>query len=361
VAGEHAYLRRLVFVAGAALQIVALVVLWRSGTAAHWRDALARRLRSPIALRFSYGAAVAAAAWLAALPAAIVSYRLAVAYALTQQPVAEWLRDVVLIGVIFAAAAGLLTAFVYALVARTRLWYLFAAAGAFAFALLASIAQPVVIAPLFDSFSVLASSNRLADDVRRLERRAGADGLPVYVDARSRRTFVAAARTSGVGAAGRLILTDTLVEEATPPEVGFFTARELGHYLHGDVMRLAVARAIMFVVCIALGVAVADRIGFRRDDDALSRLPLVAAFAGVAALLALPILNAYARRLEAGADRYALALTGDRAGAVRALIRLSDESLSPLCPSRFERAYFLSHDALGTRIAVVTGRSDPCR
>ena len=92
----------------------------------------------------------------------------------------------------------------------------------------------------------------------------------------------------------------------------------------------------------------------------MSRLPLVGALSAVVALAILPAYNAYSRTIEANADLYALGLTGDRASAVRALVRVGDESLSPLCPSRFTRLYLSSHPSIGSQIALILGRPDPC-
>jgi Zn-dependent protease with chaperone function len=360
VAGEHALLQRGVYLFNALLQILALVYLWRSGSAARFRDALARSVRSPVVLRFFFGAGVATVAAFAAVPAAVVSYRLDVAYALTPESAASWLRDAIVRWLLAAAVMGVLTSFVYTLVARTRLWYLYAAAGLFALVLGASFVQPVAVAPLFDAFRAIAPTNPSAVEIRSLESRAGLPQAPVFVDNRSRRTVVATAQLSGFGPTERIVVSDTLLDEATPQELAFVTAHELGHFAYGDPIWLSLTWTGMLVLCIAVGVAVADRVGFRRDDDALSRLPLVGALFGVVALAALPAYNAYARTIEARADRYALALTGDRAAAVRAFVRLSDESLTPLCPTRFERDYFLDNQPPGSRIAAALNRPDPC-
>jgi Zn-dependent protease with chaperone function len=99
---------------------------------------------------------------------------------------------------------------------------------------------------------------------------------------------------------------------------------------------------------------------FRRDDDPLARLCLVFAFLGTFGLIVTPLYNAYSRNNESRADAYALALTGDRASAVRVYVRIADETLAPLCPDRSVRLYFYNSPPLGTRIARADGRRDPC-
>jgi Zn-dependent protease with chaperone function len=152
-----------------------------------------------------------------------------------------------------------------------------------------------------------------------------------------------------------------LIAHATMGEVLFLTARELGHYAHGDDFRLSLLWTFLFIFCTALAVVCADRVGFRRDDDPLARLSLVFAFLGLFGLAVTPLYNAYSRNNESRADAYAVALTHDRASAIRAYVRIADETLAPLCPARGVRLYFYNSPPLGTRIAKVAGRRDPCR
>ncbi len=84
-------------------------------------------------------------------------------------------------------------------------------------------------------------------------------------------------------------------------------------------------------------------------------------FLGLLGLIATPIYNGYSRNIESRADGYALALTHDRVSAVRAYVRIADETLAPLCPSRATRIYFFNSPPLGTRIAKAAGHPDPCR
>ncbi|MDQ2908593.1 MAG: M48 family metalloprotease, partial [Candidatus Eremiobacteraeota bacterium] len=176
----------------------------------------------------------------------------------------------------------------------------------------------------------------------------------------SRRSRTISADISGFGPTKRIMLGDELLDNATQGEVLFLAAREFGHYAHGDDFRLSLFWTFLFIVATAVAVVVADRIRFRRDDDSLSRLPLVFALMGLGGLILAPAYNGYSRNLESRADAYALALTGDRASAVRAYVRIADETLAPLCPSRAARIYFYNSPPLGTRIAKAAGHRNPC-
>ena len=83
----------------------------------------------------------------------------------------------------------------------------------------------------------------------------------------------------------------------------------------------------LFVLSAAIAVLLSDRVGFRRDDDALSRLALVATFLGLVLIVAYPMYTAYARNLETRADRRRSPPTGDRAATVRAMVRYADDDL----------------------------------
>ncbi len=357
VAKERGFMRRVLFLLGLLLPALALVYLWGSGRSAMLRDAVMRRIPNRIAARFVFGAAIATVAALAVLPSALWSYRLAVAYEMTPQPTVLWLRDALVLWAIAALSIGLLTAFVYSLVERTRLWYVYAAVGLFAFTLAGSVLEPVVVAPVFGAVRPVGAA--LSASLDQLETRAHVDAVTFLVDDAPRRA-IATGRIEGIGPTERIVFSNTLIAAGTPGEIAFVAARELGHRERGDVLRLALAWTISLVLCLAVAVAVADRIRFRRDDDSLSRLPLVGALSAVAAFAILPAYNAYSRTVQADADLYALGLTVDRASAVRELVRVGDESLSPLCPTRFTRLYLLSHPSIGSQIALVLGRPDPC-
>ena len=105
---------------------------------------------------------------------------------------------------------------------------------------------------------------------------------------------------------------------------------------------------------------ISDRIGFRRDDDPLARLPLVGTFLGIAVLLLYPAFNAVERNAEWNTDRLALAVVDDRAAGVRLFVRRADDDLIALCGRRTVRWYFDSRPPLGTRIAAIGNTADPC-
>ncbi len=357
IAQALAIYRRALFSFWAISQIFVFYLLWQSGAAARIRDLLRRRIRSRFWLRFAYGFALAAIAGLAALPASAAQYRVSVVFDQSSEPFLRWLREGVLHVFIDALVVGLIVALVMTLVARTRAWWIFAIAGIFLVSVVGGLITPFAIAPLFNHYWPMSAKE--SAPFRELERAAGI-ATPLWRFNSSRQSQIPNISTIGVGPSVRIVLGDTMFAAGTPGEIRYAVAREVAHVRRDDPLRTAFVWTFFFVLSIAIGVLVADRIGFRRDDDPLARLALVGALAGVAGLLAFPLYNVYSRHIEEKADTYALGLTHDPTSAVRSYVRSADRRFVLLCPSRLATIYFWPTPPLGTRIAAATGRPDPC-
>ncbi len=361
VAKHARSLSYILFFAWVLSQALGFFYLWSTGSAARLRDAMRRRIRSVVALRFVYGASLTYLSAFASLPASIARFRVDGAFGSGVEPVGAWIRDGFVGATIDAFVVGATVAAVFALVDRTRLWYLFAMAGLFVATLLLAFVEPVTIAPLFNRLEPLPQHARIRAPLDALARRAGIYGAPIEVADLSRRSRSIVADIAGFGPTKRVVLGDALLANATRGEILFVTAREFGHYAHGDDFRLSLFWTSLFILAIAIAVSLADRLPFRRDDDALSRLTLVFGFMALVALALVPIYNAYSRNIESRADAYALALTRDRVSAVRAYVRIADETLAPICPSTAARLYFFNSPPIGTRVARANRTPDPCR
>jgi len=353
-----AFYRRALFLFWAFSQIVVFYFLWQSGNAAGLRDALRRRIRSAFWLRFAYGFALAAIAGVAALPASAADYRVSLVFDQTSESFWRWLREGVVHVAIDALVVGIIVALVMTLVERMRSWWIFAIVGIFLVSLIGGFITPFAIAPLFNHFRALS-----AQDVApflALERSADVDTPILRYDA-SRQTQLPSVAVVGIAGAARIVVGDTLFAAATPGEVRFSVARQIAHIRRDDPLRTTFVWTFLFVLTVAAGVLLADRIGFRRDDDPLARLALVGALTGLAALVVYPMYNVYSRQIETKADAYALSLTQDPASAVRTFVRAADRRFVTLCAPAWATIYFSQLPPLGSRIASATNRPDPCR
>jgi len=343
-------------------QFGALLWLWHSGSAARLRDQLRRSIRHVVAVRALFGALLGLIASVAALPMSFASYRILHNAGLVPQDTASWLKDAAIEDVLTAIAAGVLVAMVMWFVARSRQWYLYTAALLYGFGLLILFAEPTLFAPMFNTFQPLPVTSPVYARVHAVVVDAGIGNAGIYITNDSKQSVAANAYVSGVGPSKRIVIGDTLLRTATPGEVAFTVAHEIGHYKNHDTLHGLFIAWLCFIFSSAIAVLIADRIGFRSDDDPLARLALVGSLLLLAGLITyVPLFNVYSRGIEARADRVALALTRDPASGVRLFVRTADDGMALVCPSAAVRFYFYSHPPVGSRIAALRGEPDPCR
>lgn len=355
-ARKIADLRHAASVGWALMQILAFWWLWRSGTAARLRDVMRRRTRNRTLQRAVFGAVLGALGPVVALPFAAVSYRVVFNAGLTDERLPQWFLDYAVRVGLDAVLGAAIVAGVLALVERVRLWYLVVAGAILGGALVSVALAPV--APF--GMPVKTTPNALVALAAPLAQRIGVPGTPVVLLASARHSNALVARAAGIGPTSRALIGDVVLDHMTPPEQRVVLAHTLAHVRFGDPLRQTLLAVVLFVLSAAIAVLLSDRVGFRRDDDALSRLALVATFLGFVLIVTYPIYNGYARNLETRADRTALAATDDPAATVRAMVRYADDDLVPLCDRRTVRWYFEDRPALGGRIAAAAGTAGPC-
>lgn len=342
-----------------ALQILALLYLWSSGLAASLRDSVRRAIGNEFWTRACFGAILVAVANVAALVPRFIQYRSLRAMTLSSELARGWTLHWFESTVLAMIAAGFIAAAVLWLADRTHHWYLYTTGAIVTASLCITLANPVLFAPLFDRYSDLPLQGRLAP-IAALRDRSHVGTVPFEEVHLAPTTQLGTAFVMGAGPTQRVVISDSLLAATTPAELRFISARNLGHVERGDTVREALAEAVIAIFGIALAVFIADRVGFRRDDDAVSRLALVGALLAGVYVLAVPLFNAYERRLATNADAYAVALTGDRAAAVRAVIRMADQHLVPVCPTLFTRAFFGAQPPTAQRVAELQGRPAAC-
>jgi STE24 endopeptidase len=226
-------------------------------------------------------------------------------------------------------------------------WWVVPAAVAVALlTLLLSFVAPVVLEPLFNRFVPLEDQT-LATSLHALAQRSGVPVCAVLVQDASRRTRKANAYVSGLGKTRRLVVADTLLEQATGAEVRVVVGHELGHRRHrhvllGTLLSMAMASTATVVVWALLGTTVADP----------RRVPVVLLIGLALTLVSAPARSAISRRWERSADRFALELTRD-ADAYRSAMRtLARSNLSDLDPPLAVYLLLFTHPTPAERIAA---------
>jgi STE24 endopeptidase len=249
---------------------------------------------------------------------------------------------------------GLLPPLLLALVALARTlpsWWVVPAAAAFALVVLVcSFLAPVLLAPLFNHYRSL-DQEPLRSELHALAVGAGVPVEDVLVEDTSRRTRKANAYVTGLGRTRRLVVSDTLLAEASPAEIRTVVAHELGHrrmrhVLLGTMLSLVGVIATTVVVWVLLGIRVAGA----------HQLPLLLLIALALSVVMGPAANALSRRWERSADRFALELTSDRAAYDQAFRRLAAANLSDLDPPKLIYLLLFTHPTPPQRLAAAVAR-----
>jgi Zn-dependent protease with chaperone function len=233
-------------------------------------------------------------------------------------------------------------------------WPLVASVGAALLVLLLSFVAPVLLEPVFNRFEPLDNAE-LRDAVLRLAEAAGVPVREVLVADASKRTTKVNAYVSGLGATRRVVLYDTLLEQATTPEVLTVVAHELGHRRYRHVAlatAMAMAGAVAFVLAVwaLLQVdAVLDAIDATGAGDARI-VPFVLLVGSVLGLALAPLQASISRTWEYASDRFAVEQTGDLGAFESAFARLSDVNLPDPSPPRLVYLWFFSHPTVPERL-----------
>ncbi|HUQ22296.1 MAG TPA: M48 family metallopeptidase [Gaiellaceae bacterium] len=255
----------------------------------------------------------------------------------------------VLTGAAFAGLVGSAQAFPSA-------WPVVAAGSGAIVVLLLSFVAPVVLEPVFNKFRPLEEPT-LRDAVLKLAVEAGVPVRAVLVADASKRTTKLNAYVSGLGATRRVVLYDTLVEQASTPEIQTVVAHELGHRRYRHVaLATVLAMAGVGVVVLALWVllssdTVLDAVAARGPGDARI-VPFALLVGSVLGLAGAPLQAALSRRWEYACDRFAIEQTGDLGAFESAFGRLSDANLPDPAPPRIAYLWLFSHPTVPERLAA---------
>lgn len=303
------------------------------------------------------GLVVGFVAELVTLVVSALQHRIVVRHGLSTQGWAGWTIDLLkgyAVGAVLGAAV--LGTFFWLARAMPRWWWTAAALGAAGLVVLVSLVYPVLVEPMFNTFTPMEPGPLR----ERMVAMAQADGVPVrdvLVADASRRTRAVNAYVSGIGPTRRIVVYDTLLHQAPEAEVVSVVAHELGHARNGDVVTSTVLAALgaaaMVIVLYLLGswtwllsMAGVDSPG---DPRAIGLLMAVLVVAGMAGQ---PVQNLVSRRIEARADLHALELTGDAATFETMQARLCASNLGDPDPSTLDYLMTATHPSTVERIAI---------
>lgn len=283
-------------------------------------------------------------------------FRLEHRFNLSNQRLGSWLKDSAKSWLLGLVLATILCEIVYALIRTSpEHWWIFA--WLIFLALLVFFAQiaPVVLFPLFYKFVPLQNEG-LKERLVRLGERAGTRIRGVYEWKLSEKSKKANAALTGLGGTRRIIVADTLLQNYSDDEIEAVLAHELGHHVHGHILKSIVVEALVtlagfWAANLVLRYAIDQQHMFEHMAD-FANMPLLVLVSTGLSVLLMPALNAYSRFNERQADLYCWKSVPSINPYVSAMEKLNQQNLSESHPSRVVEILFHSHPPVAKRIAA---------
>jgi len=216
---------------------------------------------------------------------------------------------------------------------------------------------PTVIAPLFNQFTPLENPE-MTQRIQSLAQRSGFTLNGLFVMDGSRRSAHSNAYFTGFGKAKRIVFFDTLLKRLNLDEVEAVLAHELGHFKHRHILKrivLSLGVSLVFLHTLAwlagktwfyTELGVTPQLG--RPNDALA-LILFILTVPVFTFWVEPLASLSSRRDEFQADQYA-ARQSSADALISALLKLYDDNAATLTPDPLHSAFYDSHPQATERI-----------
>lgn len=336
---------------------VALLLLF-SGLSARMRD-LARRLVPWTWLQPAlYGLQWVVATTLLAFPLTLYQgYFREHQYGLSNQSLAEWLRDQGVGLIVGAILIALFFVPLYAVFRRApRTWWLWGAGVTLVAFVVLMLIAPVYIAPLFNEYQPLEDP-AIRDPILSIARANGVPADNVWQFDASRQSKRISANVSGFAGTMRISLNDNLLERGTPEEIEAVMAHEIGHYvlnhLYKGMLFIAFVALIGFgFVRLAFGRLV-ERFGERWRVHGLTDpagWPLVALLFSIYGFVLTPVMNNFIRSTEVEADLFAINASRQPEAFASMAVKLGE--YRKLDPAPWEEWLFYDHPSGRSRIEM---------
>ncbi|MCF8062003.1 MAG: M48 family metallopeptidase [Deltaproteobacteria bacterium] len=236
-------------------------------------------------------------------------------------------------------------------------WWIWAWAILLGFQLLMLVLYPLVIAPLFNTFTPV-EDRELAERIRSMASEQGVNVEEIVQMDAGRRSRHTNAYFTGLGRVKRIVLYDTLLQAHDQDELLAVLAHEMAHLKMGHVWkRVLLFGAASLVLLFAASLLIRWEPIYQAF--AFSGTPLYAGLflAGViwepAGFFLSPLSMAVSRRFERQADRFVLDRTGGGEALARALERMAGDNLANLHPHPLYVRFHYSHPPLVERIRAL--------
>lgn len=253
-----------------------------------------------------------------------------------------------------AIALPLLSLILWLLDLATPLSWLWAWLGWMVFNALLLFMYPVVIAPLFNTFTPMPDSPH-KKRLDTLLHRCGFSTAGLFVMDGSKRSAHANAYFTGFGRNRRIVLFDTLINQLTPDQLAAVLAHEIGHYQCKHLQKRLVLMAMLSLALLWILFQLLHAPWFYSGlgVDQANPATALALFGLTMPLCMLPLSpasNALSRKHEYEADAYA-AVNSDGQQLIEALVTMYRENAATLTPDALYSLFHDSHPPAALRIA----------
>ena len=213
---------------------------------------------------------------------------------------------------------------------------------------------PVVIAPVFNSFTPL-ENKELEQKIYDLAKKANVPVSKILVVDASKRTKALNAYYTGLANTRRIVIYDNLLENLSNDEIVSIIAHELGHWKKNHIKK-GLALAVGGIFCSAfflfklMEFICKERLwGLYKPADSAT-IPLLLLIVIFIQTASIPIESIISRAFEREADQIALELTDDPESFISVERKLAISNLADIRPPQWYAFLFHSHPTVMERI-----------
>ncbi len=242
-------------------------------------------------------------------------------------------------------------------IATGKLAWVYCWLGVFSITLILQFLAPVLIMPLFNKFTPL-EEGELRDAIMTYASKEKFTMKGVFVMDGSKRSTKLNAFFTGFGHFKKIVFFDTLLDTLNTPQIIGVLAHEMGHYKHKHLLKMIAASFLQAgIMFFFLSLILENESLFAAFS--MSNVSIYASlvffgflYAPVNLLLSI-VFNAFSRKHELEADRYAAHSTNKPQFLVEGLKILSKKNFSNLTPHPFNVALHYSHPPVLERIKAL--------
>ncbi len=239
-----------------------------------------------------------------------------------------FITDAIKGALMFIIIGGLVTWLIALIIVHFENWWLWGFGLIFTIVLIVNIIYPTVIAPLFNTFTILENA-ALKESIEKLLSSVGLKTDGVFTIDASKRDNRLNAYFGGLGKSKRVVLFDTLIEKLTKSELLAVLGHELGHFKHKDIIKnIALTGGLLFLMFAIFGnlpQTLFESIGIPKTPYAIVALFMI--FSPIVSFFYMPIFGYFSRKNEYHADAFG-AQCESEVDLANALQKLANENKS---------------------------------